>query len=86
VANVATNLTQLGDGRTVAHLINHNYSQGFQEQDGVVVAFPLAQAPTTITLVSPDYSADTVAPFTYSGGQVQVTVPQLIAYVAVVAQ
>ena len=27
VANVATNLTQLSDGRTVAHLINHNYSQ-----------------------------------------------------------
>jgi hypothetical protein len=84
--NVATNLTRLSDGRTVAHLINHNYSAGFQEQDGVVVAFPLAQAPTTVTLVSPDYSADIVVPFTYSGGLVQVTVPQLIAYVAVVVE
>lgn len=83
---IATNLTQLGDGRTVAHLINHNYSQGFQEQDGVVVSFPVPQAPSTVTLVSPDYSADTPVPFTYSGGYVQVTVPQLIAYVAVVAQ
>jgi hypothetical protein len=83
--NVATNLTQLSDGRTVAHLINHNYSQGFQEQNAVTVSFPLATAPSTVTLVSPDYSADTPVPFTYSGGQVQVTVPQLISYVAVVA-
>ena len=84
--NIATNLTQLSDGRTVAHLINHNYSQGFQEQDNVVVSFPLANAPTSVTLVSPDYSADTPVPFTYLGGQVQATVPQLISYVAVVVQ
>lgn len=84
-ANVTTNLTQLSDGRTVAHLINHNYSQAFQEQDGVAVSFPLATAPGTVTLVSPDYY-DMPVPFTYSGGQVQVTIPQLIAYVAVVAQ
>jgi hypothetical protein len=84
--NIKTNLTQLSDGRTVAHLINHNYSQGFQEQDGIAVSFPAASAPLTVTLVSPDSSADTPVSFTYSGGQVQVTVPQLIAYVAVVAQ
>jgi len=85
VPNVATNLTQLSDGRTVAHLINHNYSQGFEEQDQVTVSFPLANAPSTVTLVSPDYSADMQVKFTYSGGQLQVTVPQLISYVAVVA-
>jgi hypothetical protein len=85
VANVATNLTQLSDGRTVAHLINHNYSQGFQEQDGVSVSFPVAKAPRSVTLVSPDYGADTPVAFTYSGGRVQVTVPQLVAYVAVVS-
>jgi hypothetical protein len=85
VPNVATNLTQLSDGRTVAHLINHNYSQGFQEQDAVTVTFPLAEAPASVTLVSPDYSADIPVPFIYSGGQVQVTIPQLISYAAVVA-
>ena len=84
--NIATNLTQLSDGRTVAHLINHNYSQGFQEQDGVTVTFPLSNAPSAVTLVSPDYSADTPAQFTYVGGQVTVSVPQLISYVAVVVQ
>jgi hypothetical protein len=83
--NVATNLTQLSDGRTVAHLINHNYSRGFQEQDGVAVAFPLRAAPASVTLVSPDYAGDTSVPFTYTGGQVQVTVPRLVSYVAVVA-
>jgi hypothetical protein len=85
VANIGTNLTQLSDGRTVAHLINHNYSQGFQEQDGVSVSFPVAKAPRSVTLVSPDYGGDTPVVFTYSGGRVQVTVPKLVAYVAVVS-
>jgi len=85
VANLGTNLTQLSDGRTVAHLINHNYSHGFQEQDGVSVSFPVAKAPRSLTIVSPDYGADTPVTFTYSGGQVQVTVPKLVAYVAVVS-
>jgi hypothetical protein len=85
VANIGTNLTQLSDGRTVAHLINHNYSRGFQEQDGVRVSFPVPKAPRSVTLVSPDYEADTPVAFTYSGGQVRVTVPKLVAYVAVVS-
>jgi hypothetical protein len=84
--NIATNLTQLGDGRTVAHLINHNYSKGFEAQTGVVVTFPVANAPTTVTLVSPDAAGDTSIPFTYTNGQVHVTVPQLVAYVALVVQ
>jgi hypothetical protein len=84
--SVTTNLTQLSDGRTVAHLINHNYAQGFQEQDNVVVAFPLAKAPGSVTLVSPDYAGDMTVSFTYSDGQVQVVVPKLVSYVAVVAE
>lgn len=86
VPNIATNLTQLSDGRTVAHLINHNYAKAFQAQTGVVVAFPVAYAPTTVTFVSPDSSGDVNIPFTYANGQVQATVPQLVAYVALVAQ
>jgi hypothetical protein len=85
-ANVTTNLTQLSDGRTVAHLINHNYSAGFQTQNGVVVSFPVASVPTTVTLVSPDASGDSSVAFTYTNGMVQVTVPQLVAYTAVVAK
>jgi hypothetical protein len=85
-ANVATSLTQSSDGSTVAHLINHNYAKGFVSQAGVVVTFPVAVAPTTVTLVSPDASGDTSVPFTYANGAVQVTVPQLVAYTAVVAK
>jgi hypothetical protein len=84
--NVSWNLTQLSDGRTIVHLINHNYTAGFQAQSGVVVSFPVANAPATVTLVSPDASADTSVPFTYANGTVQVTVPQLVAYTAVVAK
>jgi 6-phosphogluconolactonase (cycloisomerase 2 family) len=85
VANIGTNLTQLSDGRTVAHLINHNYSRGFQEQDAVRVSFPVARAPRSVTLVSPDFGADRPVTFTYSEGHVQVKVPKLVAYVAVVS-
>jgi len=84
-ANVTTHLTLTTDGRTVAHLINHNYNQAFQEQDDVVVSFPLAAAPKSVTLVSPDYALDMPVPFSYSEGQVQVTVPRLVSYVAVVS-
>jgi hypothetical protein len=86
VPHVTWNLTGLSDGSTVAHLINHNYSTGFQAQSGVVVSFPVASAPTTVTLVSPDATADTSVPFTYANGVVQVTVPHLVAYVALVAK
>jgi len=84
--NVATNLSELSDGRTIAHLINHNYAQGFQEQDGVAVAFPASRMPTAVTLVSPDLSADTPIPFTFTDGLVRVTVPKLVSYAAVVTQ
>jgi len=85
VPNITTHLTLTNDGRTVTHLINHNYNQAFLEQDEVVVTFPMATAPASVTLVSPDYASDMPVSFTYGGGMVQVTIPQLISYVAVVA-
>jgi hypothetical protein len=86
VPNITTNLTQLPDGTRIAHLINHNYSQGFQTQANVLASFPVTSAPTSVTLVSPDYSADTPVTFGYANGVVHVTVPQLIASVSVVAK
>ena len=86
VPNVATNLTELSNGSIVAHLINHNYSKGFQEQDGAVVAFPAFHRPSKLILVSPDLPEDTPVPFAYRDGLVQVTVPNLVSYVAIVAQ
>jgi hypothetical protein len=85
-AHVIANLAAIPDGRTVLHLVNHNYSRGFQPQNYVVVTFPVSHQPATVTLVSPDSAQDTPAAFTYSGGLLQVTVPQLVSYVAVVAE
>jgi hypothetical protein len=85
-SKISSNLTLLPDGTVVAHLINHNYSQAFQLQSNVTVTFPMAHSPASVKLVSPDYSADTPVSFSYANGQVQVTVPQLDAYVAVVAK
>ncbi|HEX4005867.1 MAG TPA: hypothetical protein VHX60_06810 [Acidobacteriaceae bacterium] len=84
--HVMTNLVTLPDGSTVLHLVNHNYSGAFLPQTSVAVSFPVAQPPSTITLVSPDASADTKIAFTWSNGELQVTVPQLIAYTSIVAK
>jgi hypothetical protein len=46
----------------------------------------VAKAPLSVTLVLPDYAEDMPVTFAYVGGQVQVTIPQLISYLAVVAQ
>lgn len=86
VPNVTTNLTQLGDGTRIAHVINHNYSHGFVPQTGLTVAFQMASAPTTVTLISPDLASDTAAAFTFANGTLQVAVPRVDAYVAVVAR
>ena len=85
VQHLMLNLTGLPDGSRVLHLVNHNYAAGFQTQTNVVVSFPMPQQPASVKLASPDFSSDQTAAFTYTGGQVQVTVPQLVSYVAIVA-
>ena len=83
VPNVMQNLVGLPDGSRVLHLVNHNYAGGFVAQTNVAVSFPMAQRPSSVTLASPDFPSDQAADFTYADGQVQVTVPQLVSYVAV---
>jgi hypothetical protein len=36
-----------------------------------------------VTLASPDFLRDQPVAFTYAGGQVQLTIPQLVSYVAI---
>ncbi len=79
------NLAGLPDGSRVLHLVNHNYVGGFVTQTGVTVSFPMPQQPSAVTLASPDFASDQPAGFTYAGGSVQVTVPQLVSYVAILA-
>jgi len=81
--NTMQNLVAFPDGSRVLHLVNHNYAGGFVTQTNVAVSFPMPRRPSAVTLVSPDFPRDEPAPFTYAGGQVQVTVPQFVSYVAV---
>lgn len=84
--NLMTNLVTLPNGSTVLHVVNHNYAGNFLPQNNVQVTFPVAQQPATVTLVSPDASGDVTVPFTWSGGQLQATIPRLVAYTAVAAK
>lgn len=84
--NVTTTLNALPDGRTVLHIINHSYSAGVVAQHGVTATIPLATAPTSVTLISPDYAADKTPVFTYADGSLSVTVGDLDAYVAIVVK
>ena len=75
---------QAAPRRRLIHVVNHEYSAGLVEQDGVTVTVPLAGTPTSVTLASPDLAADVASiPFTYAGGKITVTLPTLVAYDAV---
>lgn len=76
-SNVTTQLNSLPNGQTALHLINHNYSSGVIAQTQVAVSIPLTQAPTSVAVTSPDYSADVDVPFVFSGGQVTFTIESL---------
>lgn len=83
-SNITSVLTELPDGRRVLHLVNHAYTGGVMPQANVTVSIPAASAPTSVTLVSPDLTADQSVDFTYAGGLVTVTLDEIAAYVAVV--
>lgn len=77
---MATVTDQTQPRRRIVHLVNHHYDAGLIAQQDVAVAVPVAGAPTSVTLVSPDLTGETALPFSYANGQVAVTVPSLLAY------
>ncbi|WP_437475857.1 hypothetical protein WME75_24680 [Sorangium sp. So ce1014] len=80
------NLAQLPDGRTVLHVINHVYSEGVVEQEGLTASFPLDTSPTEVTVASIDFEEDRAVPFSYAEGVVTVQVGSLPASVAIVVE
>ncbi|WP_437911292.1 hypothetical protein WME73_26070 [Sorangium sp. So ce302] len=80
------NLVRLADGRTVLHVINHEYSAGVVEQAGVTASFPVDASPTQVTVASIDFEEDRVVPFSYEDGVVTAVVGALPASVAIVAE
>jgi hypothetical protein len=84
--SIASHVTMLADGRTLVHLVNHNYAAGFIAQSNVTVTLPRVQAPASVTLVSPDLPADQPGMFTFGAGQLVVTVGTVQSSVVVVVQ
>ncbi|XXY12705.1 hypothetical protein WME88_31040 [Sorangium sp. So ce216] len=80
------NLVRLPDGRTVLHVINHEYTAGVVEQPGVTVSFPVGRAPAKVTVASLDFEQDHEAPFSYEEGVVTAEVSALPASVAIVVE
>lgn len=76
----ATMLDQASENRFLVHLINHNYNLGIQPQKDLSVNFPMSAKPNAVTLISPDLAADQTLTYTYSNGQVTVSVPSLTYY------
>ncbi len=66
--------------RRLVHLVNHDYTGALVEHDGFTVTVPLAAAPTSVTLASPDLNADATLTAAYASGVATVTVPSLAAY------
>jgi hypothetical protein len=85
-SSVASHATVLPDGRTVVHLVNHNYAAAFLPQSGLTVTLPLPQAPTAVTIASPDLPTDQSATFTYGAGQAVVEVGTLVSSAMVVVR
>ncbi|XXX72125.1 hypothetical protein WMF30_31215 [Sorangium sp. So ce134] len=80
------NLARLPDGRTVLHVINHTYSAGVVEHEGLSVRFPVDASPTEVTVASLDFEGDRAAPFSYEDGVITVQVGSLPASVAIVVE
>jgi hypothetical protein len=83
---VAAHLVTFDSGRSVLHLVNHNYAASFVPQSGLSVTLPLAQAPTKLTLVSSDLAVDQPATFSYDNGQLSVNVGTLVSSSVVVIE
>jgi hypothetical protein len=85
-SGITGHLVTLDDGRTVLHLVNHNYAAGFISQSAVTATIPVAAAPTSVTLASPDLAGDQTATFRYAGGNLTVDVRTLVSSLAIVVQ
>jgi len=71
-----------GGGQTFLHLVNHNYGAGtgLVAKEGFTVTFPMAAAPATAVLRTPDSAGERPLGVVAAGGQVTVTVDRLEAY------
>jgi hypothetical protein len=70
--------------RRIVHLVNHQYAGGIVTRTGVPLTISSSVAPVAVTLASPDQAADAPLSFSYTDGQIAVTLPSLAAYDVIV--
>ena len=70
--------------RRIVHVVNHQYAGGIVTRIGVPLTISSSVAPIAVTLTSPDQAADAQLSFSYTDGQIAVTLPSLAAYDAIV--
>jgi hypothetical protein len=75
---------QASPHRRLVHVVNHEYAGALVAQQDVAVTVASDAQPSAVTLASPDADADTPLAFTFSGGQLSVTLPALAAYDVIV--
>jgi hypothetical protein len=89
---VETNVTDVagsvsaGAGETYLHLVNHHYDGGLVPQLAVRATFPLAAAPSQVTVRTPDPAGANVVGFEWSEGSLSVTVDRLESYDLIVVE
>jgi hypothetical protein len=82
LSSAGTRLATLPDGRLALYMINHDYAAGFTPHTGVSVSFPMAAAPASVSVASPDGTVN--ATFTFANGMVTVNLDTLTSYAVLV--
>lgn len=85
VANITATLSA-SQNKTLLHLINHNYRQGLLPQTRFQASFAHAQAPSKVSLQSPDTDSPRPLDFKFANGQLVVEVDRLEAYDLIVIE
>ncbi len=77
--HVAASLSA-GGGATYLHLVNHEYLGGLVAKARLTATFPMATAPTTAVLRTPDATGERPLAVAWAGGRATVTVDRLESY------
>lgn len=73
-------------GEWYLHLNNHNYDRKIEPQDSVVISLAIDSIPKSVVSLSPDHEDKLVLPFEYIDGTLNITLPQLNYYTALIIE
>ena len=85
VAKLTATLSEVA-GKTLLHLVNHNYASTLIPQADFSVSLPLTTAPQRVVLHTPDAPSSRELAFSYANGQLTVQVDRLESYDLIVIE